>query len=100
MEELYNFTNKYPDIVPEDTFENIKKLFFEIEEKESQLSDLNSQKINLELSLEKLRSTFNNFRGLIEIKKIDNKPTQQVTEVKTSSIFGIISSGEGNTRIG
>lgn len=96
-----NVRNVYPAIVDETTFESIIDLLNLIDARESELSALNSEKIELELKLETLRTSFNDFRPLVEILKEPKKIKEDKTENKKSSlVFGIISPGEGNTRIG
>jgi len=96
-----NVRNVYPSIIDEATFENIIDLLNLIDVKETELSTLNSEKISLEIKLETLKASFKDFRGLIEIIKEPKKDKEEeIKDNKSSLVFGIISPGEGNTRIG
>lgn len=96
-----NVRNVYPAIVDETTFESIIDLLNLIDARESELSALNSEKIALELKLETLKNDFNNFRPLIEIiKETKETKIEDTKDTKSPLLFGIISPGEGNTRIG
>lgn len=102
----YNLDNvkcKYPKIISRGTFDEIIKLLNTLDEKEEQLSVINTHKIKLELEIEALRKVAEDFKPLIEIiSKNDEKVTKVIEDIdhKKPLPFGIISPGEGNTRIG
>ena len=100
-----NVRNVYPAIVDDKTFESIIDLLNLIDLREAELSELSSKKVELELKLETLRESFKDFRSLVEIIKEPKKDKiekaiEKVTDNKSPLVFGIISPGEGNTRIG
>lgn len=101
---LDNVKCKYPEIISSGTFDNIIELFNTLNEKESQLSNLNSEKIKLEIEVESLKSIVDKFRPLVEIINIKDIPVVNNKDKEIDShkplTFGIISPGEGNTRIG
>ena len=102
----YNLDNvkcKYPKIISSGTFDEIIKLLNTLDEKEEQLSVINTQKIKLELEVEALRKVIEDFKPLIEIvSKNDKKIVKAIEDAthKKPLPFGIISPGKGNTRIG
>ncbi len=103
----YNLDNvkcKYPKIISSGTFDEIIKLLNTLEEKEEQLSKINTEKIKLELEVEALKLIVDDFRPLIEVTSTRGavKNTEKTEEFDSQKPlpFGIISSGEGNTRIG
>ena len=102
----YNLDNvkcKYPKIISSGTFDEIIKLLNTLDEKEEQLSIINTHKIKLELEVEALKKIVEDFKPLIEIVSKNNKKVAKAIEDATHKKplpFGIISSGEGNTRIG
>lgn len=101
---LDNVKCKYPEIISSGTFDRIIDLFNTLNEKEEKLSELNSEKIKLELEVESLRRLVDDFKPLVEIINI-KKDTVSIKEDKEFDshkplAFGIISAGEGNTRIG
>lgn len=101
---LDNVKCKYPKIVSSGTFDEIIKLLNTLNEKEQQLRVINTEKIKLELEVEALKVVVNDFKPLIEIitkrDSTDIKKDKEEFSSQKPLTFGIISSGEGNTRIG
>lgn len=101
---LDNVKCKYPEIISSGTFDEIIKLLNTLEEKENQLSTINTEKIKLELEVEALKLIVDDFKPLIDIISVRDgtKNTKKPEEFSSQKPlpFGIISSGEGNTRIG
>jgi len=100
---LDNVKCKYPKIISSGTFDEIIKLFNTLNEKEKQLSVINTHKIKLELEIEALRKIVEDFKPLVEIVSKNNEKVAKVIEdvdYKKPLPFGIISPGAGNTRIG
>ena len=101
---LDNVKCKYPSIVSSGTFDEIIKLLNTLNEKEKELSTINAKKIELESEVESLKAVVNDFRPLVKI--ISSKSTKDISDKSKEFdsheplAFGIISSGEGNTRIG
>jgi len=100
---LDNVKCKYPKIISSGTFDEIIKLLNTLDEKEEQLNVINTHKIKLELEIEALRKIVEDFKPLVEIIPKSNKKVVKAIEDATHKKplpFGIISPGEGNTRIG
>lgn len=99
---LDNVKCKYPEIISSGTFDEIIKLLNTLNEKEEQLGLLNSEKIKLELEVEALKATVGDFKPLIEIIAPKDTVKKKIEEYSSKKplTFGIISPGEGNTRIG
>lgn len=100
---LDNVKCKYPDIISSGTLDRIIDVLNKLNDKEKELNILNTEKINLELEIEKLRTIVNNFKPLIEIITVKDTSTTNKEEKFNSRqplAFGIVSPGEGNTRIG
>ena len=103
----YNLDNvkcKYPKIISSGTFDEIIKLLNTLNEKEEQLSIINSEKIKLELEVEALKIIVNDFKPFVEIVTVKDtlNTEEKIHEFNSKNplTFGIISPGEGNTRIG
>lgn len=101
---LDNVKCKYPKIISSGTMDEIIGLLNTLNEKEEQLSAISTEKIKLELEVESLKSIVNDFKPLVEIintKSVSNikKEIDELSSRKPLP-FGIISPGEGNTRIG
>lgn len=101
---LDNVKCKYPEIISSGTFDEIIKLLNTLNEKEDQLSIINTEKIKLELEVEALKLIVNDFKPLVEIidikDSLDTKKDTDQFDPKRPLPFGIISQGDGNTRIG
>lgn len=93
-----NVVNKFPDIIDDATLEKIIDLLNTLETKENERSQLATAKIKLEAEIEDLKKQVGTLKSLVElIPRSRHKEEEKREKVFT---FGIISPGEGNTRIG